>query len=180
LLRIYPTPTPALRYLLVPVQAGNSIGLQGQVIASSPWVPLELVKLSLPARIDWTIAGTDAYGHLTSGRPSRVVIYSGALAGQGQRCATFSLITPPGFSGRWPYTVSVAGDTIAGSLRASEQAALSVPLPLRAAGENLADALSVSVRGEVPGGTSTELASFAVGSCKSRRITVALSRWPPT
>jgi hypothetical protein len=176
-------PTPAgdpPRYLLVPAQGSNGIGFVGKVVATSSWLPLEIVKLSLPARAAWSTTGTDVNGNLTSGQPATATIYSGALAGLGQRCASFSLITPPGFSGRWPYTLRVAGHTYRGRLAAGKQTSITVPLPVLGARANRTDTLSVSVTGQEkltsPG--TAQFVFFNVDACSADHVAVSTSPWP--
>jgi hypothetical protein len=160
----------APRYLLLPRQGTNRIGLEGSLVAEDSYLPLELVRLREPARVDWSISGTSDEGFLTSGEPATATVYSGALAGNGRRCATFSLISPPAFSGRWPYTVSIGRDTVRrGSLLALQTIAIDVPLPARTAGKSATEQLTVRVRGDVRfvNGlvVSAKLAFFAVGPC---------------
>ncbi len=174
----WPPSSSAPRYLLIPAQGSNSIGFIGRVVTTSSWVPLEIVKLSLPARAAWSTAGTDVNGNLTSGQPATATIYSGALAGLGQRCATFSLITPPGTTAPWPYTVRVGKRSYRGRLEASQQAALSVPLPVLRAGADAIDSLEVTVK--APSGQTALLAFFNVTGCSSDRVAVKRSPWPPS
>jgi hypothetical protein len=174
----WPSGPGAPRYVLLPAQGTNSTGLLGQTLLTSPWVPLELVKLILPARAAWTVAGTDVNGNLASGSPATATVYAGALAGLGQRCATFSLITPPGFTVPWPYTVRVGNRRYRGRLEASQQAALSVPLPVLRAGADAIDRLEVTVK--APSGQTALLAFFNVTGCSADRVAMKTSPWPPS
>lgn len=158
------------RYLLVPQQGTNRVGLRGQILATDPYLPLQLVRLGVPARIDWSISGTSDEGFMTSGRPATATIYDGALTGSGRRCATFSLITPPNFAGRWPYSVSVGRREVRrGSLRALQTAAISVPLRESRTVRGGVEALAVRVRGKVAFANGeligAKLAFFAVRDC---------------
>ena len=177
----WPTGPGAPRYLLVPTQGGNWIGFVGQTVAQSPWVPLNVEKLSLPARAAWHVMGTDYNGDLTSGQGATAQVYSGAVAGLGQRCASFSLITPPGFSGRWPYVVQVAKHTYRGWLQASNQTQLSLPIPVLPKGADAMDTVGVTVTGHEtltsPG--TAQLVFFNVGACKVDHATIRTSPWPP-
>ncbi len=164
--------------MLIPAQGTNSTGLLGQTLLTSPWVPLALVKLIPPARAAWTVAGTDVNGNFASGSPATATVYAGALAGLGQRCATFSLITPPGFTTPWPYTVRVGNRPHHGQLEAGQQAALSVPLPVLQAGADAVDRLEVTVN--APAGQTALLAFFNVTACSSDRVAIKTSPWPPS
>jgi hypothetical protein len=166
------TTSPALvpRYLLVPRQGTNRVGLDARPIAADPYLPLDLVRLSQPARIDWSLSGTSPEGFLTPGQPATATVYSGALAGRARRCATFSLIAPPGFSGRRPYRVSAGGRLLArGTLAALQTVPVTVPLSPRATPRGPSAGLAV----EAAGGTTlangltvtTKLAFFAVSGC---------------
>jgi hypothetical protein len=178
----WPTSPSAPHYLLIPAQGSNSIGFIGRVVTTSSWLSLEIVKLSLPARAAWSIAGPDVNGNLTSGQPATATVYSSALAGLGQRCASFSLITPSGFSGRWPYKVHDGHRTYRGWLRAGKQTAITVPLSVLRAGANATDTLEVTVTGHetVTSPGSAQLVFFNVGGCESDRLAVRTSPWPST
>jgi hypothetical protein len=164
-------PAKPPRYLLVPRQGTNQLGLETQLVAQDPYLPLDLVQLSTPAHVDWSLSGTSEEGFLAPGQPAIATIYSMALAGNARRCATFFLIAPPAFSGRWPYTASIARRTVrTGSLLAGQTAAVSVPLAARTAGARAAvETLTVRVHGHVRfvngALVSAKLASFAVSRC---------------
>ena len=129
------TPVAVPRYLLVPNQGTNALGIAGKVIAQSSYVAVVLVHLSQPARVEWSTAGTSPEGFMTSGQPATAIVYSDTLAAERRPCATFDLIGPPNFTGRWPYSVQSGGHVIeGGSLAALQTVALTVPLHARANG----------------------------------------------
>jgi hypothetical protein len=160
------------RYLLVPQQGTNRVGIEAKLVATDPYLPLYLLRLDSPARVDWSIQGTSPEGFLTSGEPAAATIYSGALTGQRHRCASFSLIAPPAFAGHWPYRVSVAGGTTRqGTLSANQTAQVDVPLPAHPTVQRQTGKLLVTVHGSetFAGGlvVSAKLAYFAVSDCAS-------------
>jgi hypothetical protein len=160
------TPVAVPRYLLVPNQGTNALGIAGKVVAASSYVALVLVHLSQPARVEWSTAGTSPEGFMTSGKPATAIVYSDTLAAEQRPCATFKLIAPPNFTGRWPYSVQSGGRVVVrGSLAALQTVALTAPLHARANGTAT---LAVRVQGSVAsaaGTVSARLAFFAVGEC---------------
>ncbi|HEX5309228.1 MAG TPA: hypothetical protein VFW38_09140 [Solirubrobacteraceae bacterium] len=171
----HPAPSPTLvpHYLLLPRQGTNALGLDAQVVAQDPYLPLELVRLAQPAHVDWSLHGTSPEGFLTPGTDVIATVYSGALTGG--RCAKFTLQAPPSFSGRWPYQVRGAGSLLAhGSLAAQQAVSISVPLSTHVGAQGLP---SASMRVTVNGGevaiegtnVSTKLAFFEVVPCAGRR-----------
>lgn len=156
-------------YLLVPSQGTNRLGLDGKSIAQDPALPLELIHLSRPARIDWRLAGTTNEGFLASGQPATATIYSGALVGNAPHCATFRLMAPPGFPGRWPYSVISGRTTRRGSLAASQANTISVPLHARIGRSGVFATFSVRVHGQVAVGNgsyvSAMIAFFSMSPC---------------
>jgi hypothetical protein len=164
------TPVKLPRYVLVPQQGTNRVALDGEVVATDPYLPLVLMRLSQPARIDWTISGTSDEGFMASDQLATATVYGGVLTGTRRRCATFSLIAPPGFPGRWPYTVLSDGRSVErGSLVALQTAAIIVPLVPRVAQTGPSATLAVRIHGDVgfPGGltVSAKLAFFSVEDC---------------
>jgi hypothetical protein len=162
-------PARVLRYLLVPLQGSNRIALDAEPLVQDPYLPLTLVKVRQPARLDWSLAGTSPEAFVTSGRPATATVYRGALEGAARHCAQFVLIAPPNFTGRWPYTVAVAGAaTRRGSLAAGQTIAMNVALPANAA-ESGKPAVTVLVHGQTPyvNGVlvSARFANFAVVPC---------------
>lgn len=172
----HPVPSPALipRYLLLPRQGTNALGLDVHAVAQDAYLPLELVRLAQPARADWSLHGTSPEGFLTPGTDVVATIYSGALAGRGGRCAKFTLQAPPSFSGRWPYSVSSGGRLLAhGRLAAQQTVAISAPLSIHAGALGPTASLRVSVKGgevAIEGATiATKLAFFEVVRCPAGR-----------
>jgi len=164
-------PSVLPRYVLVPLQGTNRIVLAGSVVAQSSWVPLELVKVSRPARALWSIANTSFEGFLTSGVPADATIYSGALSGAGRLCASFSLIAPLGFKGRWPYVARSGAATRRGWLTTPEQP-VKVELPLEPSpsphGRSATVTAEVHGQASFPGAVlSAKLAFFDVARCQN-------------
>lgn len=158
------------RYILLPRQGTNSIGVDAQLVAYDPYLPLELVRLRWPPRVDWGIGGTSPEGFMPAGVPATVTVYSGALAGGGRHCASFSLIAPPGTTGHWPYRVMSGERSLAhGALRASQTIALSIPLRPHVSARGASAELAIYAQGApvVIGGVAiaTKLAFFSVGRC---------------
>ncbi|HTA32101.1 MAG TPA: hypothetical protein VK721_01630 [Solirubrobacteraceae bacterium] len=163
------TPITPPEWLLIPAQATNRIALAGQVVAHATYVPLELERLSKPARALWEITFTSPEGFLTSRQTAYATVFSGALAGLRRPCATFSLLAPPAFAGSWPYTVSSAGVPRRGSLRAAQTAVVTIPLHPGSAPHAASAKVAVTVDGQTTlfGGlvASAKLAFFKVASC---------------
>lgn len=178
LLKAYSKPTdvnpvPLPGYLVVPLQGTNRLGLAGKIVAESSYVPLELVRLSRPARIEWSTTGSSDEGFLAPGQPFVATVYSGALAGARPRCASFSLLSPPE-AGRWRYSVLSDGRVVArGKLATPHTKAITVPLFARATPGGDTATLTVSVAGTVSSvagqPTTARLAFFAVADCPARR-----------
>lgn len=143
------TPWPIPRYMLISTEPGNQFGLQGRLVAMDPYLALKLLKLSTPIRLDWSIVGTNVFGQLPSGRRASAVIYDGALAGGGPRCATFSLSAPYDLKQvRWPYLITMAGRTVrTGTLGAQQTVTTTVRLPDRPAGDRAVELITVRVKG---------------------------------
>ena len=164
------TPVPTPRYLLVPEQGTNEYGLHGEVVATSSYLPLLLVKLNGLARIDWAVQGTSVEGFLAPAQPATATVYEAALASGRTRCATFSLIAPPSFKGSWPYEVQSGERTLArGKLVALQTALVIVPLLPRRTSAGTTATLTVHVHGSVAFATgqtvSAKLAFFTVADC---------------
>ncbi len=163
------TPIRPPEWLLIPAQGTNRIVLAGKVVAHASYVPLELERLSRPARALWAINLTSPEGFLTSGQQASAIVFSGALAGLRRPCATFSLIVPPDFTGSWPYTVSSGRMLRHGRLRAAQTAVLTVPLFASATPHGPSATLGVTVDGQTTlfGGivASAKLAFFNVVQC---------------
>jgi hypothetical protein len=158
------------RYMLVPRQGTNSIGLNAQLVAYDPYLPLELVHLRWPPRLDWRIGGTSREGFMQAGVPATATVYGGALAGGGRHCAGFSLIAPPGATGHWSYRVTSGKRSVAqGALGVSQTIGLSIPLRPQASPRGPSAELVIYARGApvvIDGVTiTTRLAFFSVGHC---------------
>lgn len=159
------------RYLLLPRQASNPVGFAAKLVADAPMLPLELVRLRAPARLEWSLAGTSPEGFMAPGKPATATVYSGALT-KPRRCVGFALTGPPGFKGRWPYRVLSGGRVAArGGLAEQQTAQIEVPLRPRAVRGGLLAAVTVKVRGGVPypnGETvSAKITSVAVSRCRA-------------
>lgn len=163
------TPIRPPEWLLIPAQGTNRIVLAGRVVAHASYVPLELERLSRPARALWEINATTPEGFLVSGKPAPVTVFSGALAGLSRPCATFSLIAPPAFAGSWPYTVSSGRVLRRGRLHAAQTAVVTVPLFASATAHGPSATVAMTVDGQTTlfGGivASAKLAFFNVVSC---------------
>ncbi len=164
------TPIRPPEWLLIPAQGTNRIVLAGKVVAHASYVPLELERLSRPARALWEINSASPEGFLTSGQAASVTVFSGALASVRHPCATFSLIAPPAYAGSWPYTVSSGARTFRrGALRAAQTAVVTVPLLASATPRGPSATLAVTVDGQTTmfGGlvASAKLAFFNVAPC---------------
>jgi hypothetical protein len=156
-------PAPLPPYLLVPEQASNEYGLAGKVVAVSRYLPLELLRVSRPARVQWSVKGDSVEGFMASGAPVTVTAYEAAPLGGDRRCATFSLVAPPGFSGSWPYSVSDGARQLAsGRLSAQQSATVTVPLTPAAGPAGTPATLTVRVVGQavLPGTSMTVSAKF--------------------
>jgi hypothetical protein len=162
------TPVAPPRWLLIPAQGTNRIALAGKVVAHASYIPLELERLSSPARALWEINFTSPEGFLTAGQAAQATIFSGALAGLAHPCATFSLIAPPGFAGSWPYSVAAGGAQQRGRLRAAQTARVAVPLRASPTPHGPSASLDVTVDGQTTLGglvVSAQLAFFGVVAC---------------
>jgi hypothetical protein len=164
-------PARTLGYLLVPLQGSNRIAIDAKPLLQDPYLPLTLVKVRQPARLDWSLSGTSPEAFVTSGQPATATVYQGALEGTGPHCAQFVLISPPNFTGRWPYTVTVAGEaTRHGSLAEEQTITMKVPLPANAAASGK-PAVTVFVHGQAPyvngAIVSARFANFAVVPCRA-------------
>jgi hypothetical protein len=175
---LHPVPSPGFeqtvpRYLLVPLEGTNPVEVEGTALGHDPVLPLELVRTREPVRLAWRLARTSAEGFLMPGLSAIATVYSGALAGA-NRCASFTLVAPPAFAGRWPYTVADNGRVLArGSLAEQERHVITVPLaPIATDGGRLAS-FTVSVHGKVAYTNgevvSGQIAFFAVGQCPRAR-----------
>jgi hypothetical protein len=156
--------------MLLPLQGTNSFGLDARLVADDPYMPLELVRLAWPPRVQWRIDGTSPEGFMPNGAPARVTVYSGVLAGGGRRCASFSLIPPPRSVQRWSFLVTSAERSLArGTHSGSRTVLISVPLFARASPRRQSAELAIYASGQpvvidgVPIGT--KLAFFSVGRC---------------
>ena len=162
------TPTGPPEYVLYPLQGTNPIVLAGTVVATSSYLPLELLRLSRPARALWSLSGTSVQGFLAPKTGATATVYSGALTGLTRPCATFTLIAPPNFTGTWPYEVRSGHLRLHGSLRALQTLALTVPLSPRQTPRGPSASLAVAVHGEaIFAGTTAgaKLAFFKVEQC---------------
>lgn len=158
------------RYLLIPQQGTNALGLEAKAIGVSSYVPLELVRLNAPARVRWTMLGTNEEGFITPDQAAIATVYPAALAGSGKRCANFSLLTLAGFSGRVPFVVASDGHVVARSALAADQT-LTMKEPLYPVPGSGGPHTSISVQmlpgPSYPNGTPVQarLAFFEVGPC---------------
>ncbi len=171
------TPAKMPGYLLIPTQGLNRLDVVGEPVAQAPYLPLELIRPSQPARVDWSLEGTSGEGFIeapSTGTPTATAtIYSGAFAGRKRSCARMDLVAPPNFSGRWPYAVSGGGRHIVrGSLAAQQGARIVVPLQQHTLRTGPTATVTVRVRGRVPFVTgaivSARIVSFAVSACGGR------------
>ncbi|MHB8492075.1 MAG: hypothetical protein ACYDA6_07690 [Solirubrobacteraceae bacterium] len=164
-------PYPVPRFMLVPIQATNPEQIEGRVLAHDPVLPVELVKVAQPPRLDWMISGTDTEGFIEAGATAVATIYSGSF-GPGPRCASFELLAPPGFPGHWPYVVSEGARRLAaGRLVAQQTEPVVVPLrPTMVHGGPMAT-ISIVVHGKVPypngAEVSAQVLGFQAGACGS-------------
>ncbi|MGH2880961.1 MAG: hypothetical protein ACRDK4_15310 [Solirubrobacteraceae bacterium] len=168
------------RYMLLPQQGTNSFGLDAKLVASDPYLPLELVRLAWPPRVDWSIGGTSPEGFMPTGAPATVTLYSGAFAGGGRHCASFSLIPPPETSRPWSYRVSGGGRTLAaGTIAGSRTAKVSVALKPVSSPNGKSAELAIQVEGRtvtIAGAqVTTKLAFFSVGRCPATHRATAPS-----
>lgn len=171
-------PSPAFeqtlpRYLLVPLEGTNPVEVEGTVLGHDPVLPVQLVRAREPVRLAWRIARTTAEGFLMPGLSAIATVYSGALAGA-DRCASFTLLAPPAFAGRWPYMVADNGKTLAsGSLTEQERRVITVPLAPIASHNGRLASFTIAVHGHVlytnAAVVSGQIAFFAVGQCPRAR-----------
>jgi hypothetical protein len=163
------------RYLLEPRVASVPVGLDAEAVSEDPVMLLNLVRLRMPARVDWALGNVSPEGFITAGSPPRAVatIYRSALAG-GSRCASFELVAPPGFRGTWPYQVVSDQHVLrSGGLRQQQGREITVPLrPTRLPGGETGAELEIRVDGEVPftngSVVSASLDTFKVINCPTR------------
>jgi hypothetical protein len=165
-----PAAAPLPPYLLIPLQGTNSLGIEGHVVAPDPYLPLQLIRLPAVPRVDWALSGTSEEGWMAPRTPVVAQVYAGALLGSRPNCASFSLIAPPEFKGRWPYTVLSAGRVLArGLLMAQQTQPITVPLSPVASPQGTTAGLTVHVDGSVPFvdglPTSARVAFFNVAAC---------------
>lgn len=155
--------------VLIPSQTTNQYGFAAKVIASDPSLPATLIRLSAPASLQWSLAGTSEEGFMSPGQPAVATIYGGALT-SGARCASVDLIGPPAFVGRWPYRISSGNAIRRGSIAAQETRAVELPLQPKSVKSGRLATVTIHVRGGVPypnGSTvSARVASFAAGACR--------------
>ena len=156
------------------MEGTNPVEVEGTVLGHDPVLPVQLVRSREPVRLAWRIARTTAEGFLMPGLSAIATVYSGALAGA-DRCASFTLLAPPAFAGRWPYEVaSEKGKVLArGSLAEQERRVITVPLAPIATDNGRLASFTIAVHGHVPytNGSivSGQIAFFAVGQCPRSR-----------
>ena len=161
-----------LQYILVPEVTVLNVGFDIDRTLTDPALLLRLERLRQPARLTWKLNDTSEEGFMVPGQPAEALVYSDALA-QGARCASFTLVAPPGFSGRWAYAVLESGRTVSrGRLAAGELRPITVPLrPEARLGGQMARLL-IKVDGSVPvpteGTVSARVEDFAPHSCRER------------
>jgi len=113
---------------------------------------------------------------MTPAVPASATIYSGALSPPSHHCATFALIAPPSFPGRWPYTVMSGARALRrGSLTAQQTVTITVPLLAHASARGTTATITVRVRGQVlffGGLVSARLANFGVVTCSRSKASV--------
>ncbi len=160
-------PRPVPRYLLLPLQGTNSLGLAGTAVAESPFLPLTLLKLATPARIDWATTGTTEEGFLAPDVPATATIYNRAAREVPDPCATFSLIPPAGLTGT--FTVTLGGRVVSRGGLAGQRVNLAIglgalrgpttPLAVTATGHNSGSAVPT---------LGTKLAFFTIATCPAQ------------
>jgi hypothetical protein len=161
--------TAVPRYLLVPSQGTNSSGLHGTPIAQSSYLPVTLMRLAPPARIDWTTAGTSEEGFIASGTPAEATVYNRAAREVPHPCATFSLLPPPGFTGSWPFTVTRKRHVVSrGRLIGQRQVNLAIGLgPLTGPTTTLVTRVHSHVGGAGGATLGARLAFFTIATCRA-------------
>ncbi len=174
-----PTPAapkePMPRYLLLPRQATNPFGFVDKLVANDPLLPLSLVHLTGPPRLEWAINDISIEGFMAPGQAASATVFEGGLT-DGPRCASFALVAPatyygPTFSGSWPYLVrSGPRELVRGRLRGGQTRPIGVRLyPTRVPGGVLAS-ITIHVDGEVRYVNKTlvsaRIVNFAVGACR--------------
>lgn len=161
---------PVPRYLVVPRQGTNVVGAEGTVVAVSSYAPLELVRLVGTPRLRWTMAGTTPEGFVAPGQAAVATVFPAALPGGTRSCASFSLITLPGYTGRIPFRITSGPHVVrTGGIAAGETIAVKEPLypsPGTAGPEATISALMLP-GGREPTGVPPEvkLAFFEVAPC---------------
>lgn len=160
-------------YMLVPSQGTNSVGLDARLVAQDPYLPLELVRLNQPPRIDWSVDDTSPEGDLPIGKPALATVYGGVFSGPRRRCAHFSLIPPPNPAIHWSYRVTSVGHTLAhATLSGSQPTSVSVPLLPQASTQGPSAKLAVYAKAQpvVINGIAigVKLAFFSVAACSAR------------
>lgn len=158
---------PLPKYVLIPAQGTNSLGLHATLVARSTFLPLILVKLGTPARIDWNTTGTSEEGFMTADSPVTALVYNRAAREVTHPCATFSLLPPPAFTGSWPFTVTRGGRVVSrGVLTGKGQVNLAIGL---APVTGPTTTLTVTVHSHVagPGGSpyGARFAFFTIAAC---------------
>jgi hypothetical protein len=161
-----------LSYMLVPDVTVLDVGFDVEQSSTDPVLLLQLERLREPARLTWKLNGTSEEGFMAPGQPAEALVYSDALE-QGDRCASFTLLAPAGFTGRWPYAVLESGRTVRhGGLAAGQARAITVRLQAEQQPGGPMARLSIRVHGSVPfpalGTVSARVEGFALHPCTGR------------
>ncbi len=162
-------PYPLSQYVLMPRVDSLPVGFDTVRVQQDPVMLVNLETLRMPPRLDWRLDGTSAEGFMSPGVPAVATVFPAALTG-GRLCASMTLSAPPGFRGRWPYTVASAGRTaVRGSLGAQQARRLLVRLSPHTVDGNPTATVEVKVDGQALYSTglhvSAAIGNFAVGTC---------------
>jgi hypothetical protein len=107
------SPEPLPDYLVVPGQIGTA-RVRGDVVAAPSYVPVFLIKVAKPARMEWSASGFGPDGAITgdNGRATVRFYGRGLQAGGAPYCASVLMIGPPEAAAR--FTFERDGRRIAG------------------------------------------------------------------
>jgi hypothetical protein len=118
-----------LPYLVVP-SADRRMGIAGRVIASNGL--LQLIKPARPLRALWAGRGTDEDGWTPAGTPAAVRVFPTPAPALQRYDVTFTLVTPPGVSGRRRFEVVDGFRRVPRSIPAGVPAAVRTAICARA------------------------------------------------
>ena len=113
----------------MPRQGTNELALEGKVIAASSYTALELVRLNGAPRVRWTMIGSSPEGFILPNQAAVATVFPAALPAGTRSCARFSLLSPSGYSGVIPFTITSGPHVVRrGSIAAAQTIPVTEPL----------------------------------------------------